>query len=189
MFIPFQSLQLARLYLNSLAGSTTRTDIRTKLKDIPRESDGYDSIYDETISRIKRQVCKSRRLATKTLCWIVYAKRQFVISELQHALAIEAGQRGFDYENITDPDDILSVCGGLVVIDEEKKLVRLVHHTVQEYFERTRNFWFPDENYGYADPEAYLTTVCITYLSFRAVGKQILLPERDFGKRLVSNKF
>ena len=39
---------------------------------------------------------------------------------------------------------MVSVCAGLVTVDEESDIIRLVHYTTQEFFERTQNIWFPN---------------------------------------------
>jgi hypothetical protein len=67
----------------------------------------------------------------------------YYISELQHALAVEVGEAELDEENLPEIEDIVSVCAGLVTIDEESGIIRLVHYTTQEYFERTQRQWFP----------------------------------------------
>ncbi|KAK3614703.1 hypothetical protein LTR22_027690, partial [Elasticomyces elasticus] len=54
---------------------------------------------------------------------------------------------------------VLSVCADLVFYDQQSDVVRLVHYTVQQYFEHTWSKWFGDESIALAD-------TCITYLSF-----------------------
>jgi hypothetical protein len=56
-------------------------------------------------------------------------------------------------------EDLLSACAGLVIVDEATDVIRLVHYTTQEFFERTRKRWFPDAS-------ANLTNLHITCLSF-----------------------
>ena len=56
-------------------------------------------------------------------------------------------------------EDIISVCAGLVAVDKESSIIRLVHYTTQEYFERVRMEWNPG-----AQEEIAVT--CLTYLSF-----------------------
>ena len=80
-------------------------------------------------------------------------------SEL-HAIAVETNKRELDKENITDIELIVAVCAGLVVVDEESDIIRLVHYTTQEFFERTWGRWFPDSHTD-------ITKTCVTYLSFR----------------------
>jgi hypothetical protein len=62
---------------------------------------------------------------------------------------------------ITKTDLMVSVSAGLVAIDEESNVARLVHYTAQEYFNRTRTEWFPNA-------QTDITKTCVTYLSFDA---------------------
>jgi hypothetical protein len=75
---------------------------------------------------------------------------------------------------------MVSVCAGsgLVTIDEESGIVRLVHYTTQEYFERTQSTWFLG-----ADDD--ITTVCITYLSSRTFESGFCESNKHFETRLV----
>jgi hypothetical protein len=59
--------------------------------------------------------------------------------ELQHAIAVELGKSKFDEKSQPDIEDIVFVCAGLVTVNKESKIIRLVHYTAQEYFERTES--------------------------------------------------
>lgn len=85
-------------------------------------------------------------------------KRPLTTAELQEALAVEIEEPALDKENLSEIDAMVSVCAGLVIVDEESDIVRLVHYTTQEYFERTQSRWFPDA-------ETHIATICVTYLS------------------------
>ena len=77
----------------------------------------------------------SRTLAEQALSWIACVKRPLTTSELQQALVVEIGCSELDKDNFIEIQDIVSVCVGLVAVDEESNTIRLVHHTTQEYFE------------------------------------------------------
>jgi hypothetical protein len=57
---------------------------------------------------------------------------------------VEAGESELDEDNLPQIEDMVSVCAGLVTVDEESGIIRLVHYTTQEYFQRTQKIWFPD---------------------------------------------
>lgn len=83
--------------------------------------------------------------------------------EIQHALAIEPGTSAFDEENLDDIDEIVSHCAGLVTVDEETQIIRLVHFTTQDYFRR----------YGteiLASAQQDIATSCLTYLLYDEFG-------------------
>jgi hypothetical protein len=100
-----------------------------------------------------------QEIALKVLSWITCAKRPLTTLELQQALAIEEGDSGLDEDAVEKIDRLVSVCAGLITVDQEGGIIRLVHYTTQEYFERTQNDWFPK-----AQSEIAIT--CLTYLSF-----------------------
>lgn len=50
---------------------------------------------------------------------------------------MELDKAEIDPEKVYDSEDLLSVCAGLVVVDKESGIIRHVHYTIQEYFERT----------------------------------------------------
>ncbi|KAH7244493.1 uncharacterized protein BKA55DRAFT_692293 [Fusarium redolens] len=90
--------------------------------------------YAQAMERIRAQKAGIRQLAERTLLWITCAKRPLNTSELQHALAVELEANEFDDKNFSAVDDMVSACAGLVIIDEESKIIRLVHYTMQDYF-------------------------------------------------------
>jgi hypothetical protein len=161
--------------MESLVGLTTVSGVRLKLEPFKREpggldgtpqdrnSNALDKAYDDAVDRINFQGEKPQELATKALSGITGAKRPITTLELQHALAVKLRDIELDEDNIPETDDITSVCFGLVTVDEETDIIRLVHYTTQEYFEKNRTSFFPDG-------ECPIVDTCITYLSFDAFG-------------------
>lgn len=134
------------------------------------------------MERIKMQTEGLQQLANNVLSWITYAKRPLTTTELQHALAVETDEPELDEENLPQVEDMVSVCAGLVTIDEESDIIRLVHYTTQEYFERTRSDWFPDA-------ETNITNICATYLSFDTFKCGFCPTDEQFELRLQGNPF
>lgn len=81
------------------------------------------------MERIEGQVTDQKDLAKQVLSWITYARRPLTTIELQHALAVEAGEAHLDEENLPQIEDMVSVCAGLVTVDDESGIIRLVHYT------------------------------------------------------------
>lgn len=133
---------LARLHLNSLAGTRSVKSLRKTLESLPHGPEGYDQAYDDVMHRIDQRDYGTKHFAYQILSWIVGTRRPLSVLELRHALGIETGESDMDEDNLPDADDMLSACAGLVVVDEQSSIIRLVHHTTQEFFQRTWRKFF-----------------------------------------------
>ena len=163
-------------------GKTTESDVRSALESLPTGSNAYDQAYKDAMERITSQDVDGGRLAKQVLSWITRAERPLSTVELQHAIAVEPGKSEFDEKRQPDIEDIVSVCAGLVTVDEESNIIRLVHYTTQEYFKRTQNYWFPNI-------EADISIICVTYLSFDVFKHGFCQTDEEFEERLRSNQF
>ncbi|KAJ4309546.1 hypothetical protein N0V84_011450 [Fusarium piperis] len=150
---------LAQIFLDSLDDKLTPKSIRSGLKDFRQHSQGpgetekvkaLDYAYEQAMERINNQKPGLRSIALQVLAWITCAKRPLTKLELQHALAVELGATELDEENLPDLPGTVSACCGLVTIENQTNIIRLVHYTTQEYFERHRRvfesgFCYKDE--------------------------------------------
>ena len=154
---------LAQLHMDSLTDKMSIKDVRRALKRFPRggDEDALKKAYSDAMERINAQQPGFRELAKQVLSWITYAKRELTLLELQHALAVEPGARCLDPDNLKDVGDMVSVCAGLVTIEQENSTIRLVHYTTQEYLQRIHFESDPDI-------QERIVTTCLTYLSFDA---------------------
>lgn len=134
------------------------------------------------MERIEVQKTGLRDLAKQVLSWITCAKRPLTTLELRHALAVEIAQSGLDIENLPEVEDMISVCAGLVTVDEESDVIRLVHYTAQEYFEQT---WA----LRITDAQINITKTCFTYLAFKAFDSGSCPTDETFTARLQENPF
>ncbi|KAK2026335.1 purine and uridine phosphorylase [Colletotrichum zoysiae] len=154
---------LAHLYLESLRDKTSATELRAVIgtaacrhdnisKDDKRQHTLYQA-YDVAMARIAEQSAGFRDL-----------ERPLSTMELQHALAIREDDTDLDYGNMRKIEVILSVCAGLVTVDQESDVVGLIHFTTQEYFDanETREKYFPDAH-------SHIAAACVSYLSLNAL--------------------
>ena len=147
---------MARFHMDSLVTKTKRKDVRKALENLPSR---LDESYDETIHRIESQPQEVSELAKRVLLWVCKSFRPLSFTEFQHALAVEPEMTEVDDDDIDDGDTLLSICAGLVVIDEEVRTLRFVHFTTQDYLERHSDALF-------GDPHAQITSSCLHYLGF-----------------------
>ncbi|KAF3128506.1 hypothetical protein TWF594_011559 [Orbilia oligospora] len=167
-------------------------EIQTCLEQFGTSSESpYDGTYQTIMNRIcgkdpedikkdKKASVGSARKAFQVLSWITRSSRHLTKEELQHAIAVEPGTNKIDKNNITNINDIISLCRGLVTYEEESNTVRLAHYTVQEYFERSWRSWFPHAN-------SDIAKTCILYLSYDHFKAGQSQSEEEFKKRLESN--
>jgi hypothetical protein len=156
--------------------------VLSTLNKLSKGSAILDEAYNEQIKRIDGQLVEDTSLARRALSWITYAQRRLTTKELCHALAIEPGDKALDNDNIYDVEDVISVCAGLVTVDKERDIVRLVHYTTQEYFEHVRLKWNPGA-------QEVIAVACLTYLSFDTFRSGSCTDDEAFEQRLAKNAF
>ncbi|KAJ7291361.1 ankyrin repeat-containing domain protein [Mycena rebaudengoi] len=144
---------LAKLHMDSLAIKNTVKAVRDALRNLPED---LEHTYNDAMDRIESQNKDDKEVALRALIWVANAKRPLSVHELCEALAIELGAITLDADGMLDMDFIVSVCAGLLIVDQA---VRLVHHTTQDYIDRVQPSRFPRA-------QTEITSQCLTYLSF-----------------------
>ena len=150
--------------MDRVFAARTIKNVKFALASMPQK---IDELYKLTLERIQQQAGDDGPLAMRILGWITHAKRPLSVNELQHGLAVEydddedndLNARGIDADNILQPESLIDVCAGLVIIDSASQIIRLVHYTTQEYFSNQRLNFF-------AGVEADISRACLTYLSY-----------------------
>ena len=160
---------LAPLYLNLLRDKMTPNEVQETIKQLREQSRSLNTkndnnevlahVYQHVMNRISQDQPGRNALAMKVLMWLTCAKRQLKTLELQEALAINQDSYTLHPHDFPHPTDMVSVCAGLVTVDKESGIIRLVHYTTQEYLKSTRENWFPQA-------ETTIARACIAYLSF-----------------------
>ncbi|KAI0200861.1 hypothetical protein F4808DRAFT_460373 [Astrocystis sublimbata] len=168
---------LAQLHFASLKGKDTPKAIRTAVQKLATGSNAYDTAYAAAMERIQGQLQEQAERAKQVLSWITCAKRPLTKRELQHALAVEVNKPQLDEDNLPQIQDVVSVCAGLVTVDEESSIVRLVHYTTQDFFLRTQSRWFPVAQLS-------ITEICTTYLSYEDFASGYSETDDNFETRL-----
>ncbi len=172
---------LARLYVDSLLDKRTKQKVLSTLEKLSKGTVALDKAYSDVIERIDGQLAEDRSLARRTISWISYAQRPLITQELCHALAVVPGDKALNGDGFYDVEDIISVCAGLVTIDESN-VIRLVHYTTQEFFEHIRLEWNPD-----ALEE--IASICLTYLAFDTFRSGSCRSDEDFEERVGKSIF
>ena len=152
----YRRFLIAKLQLDSLATKTTLRSLREAIEFAPKD---LDELYIQAWNRINNQNSDSRHDAKKALCWLSCSFRQLRVQELRHALAIREGDRIMNEENLMNFDRLVRSCAGLVTVDKESQIVRLIHQTAQDFFDGRSGEYF-------LDAHTQLARTCVTYLSF-----------------------
>ncbi|SLM39235.1 Ankyrin repeat-containing domain [Lasallia pustulata] len=171
---------LPRLHIESLAEKHDRKAVRLALERLPEK---LNETYDGALRRIRSQNNEDVRLARRVLTWISFATRPLKVEEMRHAIAVmnlEPGEKHIEDDGLPDKDLLLTVCAGIVIIDTESDIIRLVHYTAQEYFEQKRMQEFPNA-------QAKIAKACLTYLSLDTFMDGPCPEDEAMEDRLLSN--
>ncbi|RSL44920.1 hypothetical protein CEP54_014487 [Fusarium duplospermum] len=166
---------LVSLYLDSITRCRNVNSIRKAITELPKGPNAYDKLYANTMTRIQSR--DTRDLAMHVLSWVAWAKRHLTVRELQHALAIIDGAETLDEDSITDAEDLISSCEGLLILDPNTNIISLAHYTIQEYLETIRDTWF-------SDVENDMLRVCLEILSSPNFENGRCRRDTEFEKRL-----
>ncbi|KAL4884869.1 hypothetical protein BJY04DRAFT_214751 [Aspergillus karnatakaensis] len=145
----------AQFHVNFLATKHNVRDLKEGLENLPTTS---GAIYEQAMERIRGQNSDTLALALRTLCWIVGAVKPLSIVQVQHALAVREGDTDIHPDGLTSPSYLLSICAGLITVDQETSIMRLVHYTAKEYFERNNRTYLPQLHLEIAG-------TCLRYMS------------------------
>ena len=158
------------------------------LEDLPRDLVGTYSRILERVEREHEQLECVRRL----LQWLVKGTRSMTLDELSECIGLDLEEEtdAMDFDAvITDPTDILNLCGSLVTLSDDRK-VSLAHFTVKEFLmsDETRNsmaqFYVSDDQV-----ESDLAKTCLTYLNFGDFVRGVTSDEDNFHQMLEQYKF
>jgi len=122
---------------------------------------GLDDAYSTTLDRIREQKGNRVKLGMEALMWISCSERPLKAEELCHALAVEVETTDLNIDNTPSIRTLLGCTLGLVTVDEQSSVVRLVHFTLQEYLAAHPNL--------FVTPHAMMAEICLTYLNFQFV--------------------
>ncbi|KAF8963115.1 hypothetical protein BDZ97DRAFT_1662009, partial [Flammula alnicola] len=143
------------LQIEMVKGANTLKKLREILESLPS---GVHAMYSSTVARIESQSGDDSSLAMRALLWLTYAWCPLEVTELQDALAISNDAGIFDPDNVTEKSLLVSVCCGLVVVDQETDIIRLAHYTAHDFFKALTIGVF-------ARPHTFITESCMVYLS------------------------
>ncbi|KAH6879709.1 hypothetical protein BKA70DRAFT_1576154 [Coprinopsis sp. MPI-PUGE-AT-0042] len=141
----------AKLQLEALRNCVSALDVEETLQGFPSD---IEAIYAKTWERILAQGPKQSKLAQLILLWITHADGEMTIDTLRRAVATCPETYAFEPKRMVPEGLLLSVCCGLVSVDEKTRLARLIHYT-------TRDAILPRILELFPVPHALIAHVCI----------------------------
>ena len=115
------------MQITALKNIISIKSLRKAVESLPA---GLNATYKCSFERVETQNEEMASLARKAILWLTYANRSLKMEELQDALAVSDGTEGFDDDDISPAKLIISVCHGLIMVDEESETVRLVREYI-----------------------------------------------------------
>jgi ankyrin repeat domain-containing protein 50 len=113
----------AKLQLEALRHCISVQDIEDTLEEFPTD---INEIYMNTWERILAQAPKHANLAKLVFLWILHADGEMDIETLRRAVATHPDTHIYETKRLVPVTLLVSVCCGLVLVDETTQLVRLI---------------------------------------------------------------
>ncbi|KAF6741458.1 hypothetical protein DFP72DRAFT_1083911 [Ephemerocybe angulata] len=155
--------------------------VNSLLKALEHLPSGVNDMYRHTLERINAQPEEDVSIAHRVFIWLMYSvpgfdngssyAQSFSIADLQHALAVSFDDETYDEGEIIPASMILSLCGGLVIFEEEhpaighghsregrSSFVRFIHYTAYEYLKGCKLYTQPPA-------QTLLAVSCLVYLT------------------------
>ncbi|KAH6911303.1 hypothetical protein BKA70DRAFT_56704 [Coprinopsis sp. MPI-PUGE-AT-0042] len=164
----------ASLHLQALRECTNRRDLEKTLAEFPAK---LADAYAETWDRIINQSLGKALLAMNIFTWVLYATRSLSMEELRHAIASCPDTHQFEPGGLVVAEILISVCCGLLVIEEETQQVRLVHYTAKAILQALLVKVVPY-------PHSLLAAVCMNRLSNRGFQRSSINSKSDLDTAL-----
>jgi hypothetical protein len=117
----------ASLQLDAVCQCATAYEVRQSLEAFPSK---IEDVYRQTWKRILEQQSSHVLLAQTALVWVLNASRPMRIEELECAVATAPGTHNFENARVAPGTTLVALCHGLVTLEEESQLVRLVRKSL-----------------------------------------------------------
>lgn len=144
------------LQIQTILNKPRAGEMEEALDQLPRD---IEDAFGETLQRIQNQPDGQNTLGMNTLMWLAHAKRPLLVAELSEAIAIRPGSTSLNSKFRPSQKRMVGCCLGLATVDEKSAVIRLMHHSVQEYLHKYRSRVFDTGEHDIAQK-------CITYLLF-----------------------
>jgi ankyrin repeat protein len=137
--------------------------------------------YARTLERVSNQQDQPRKLAYRMLLWLSQARRPLSLQELSQAVAVDVGEVYLNKKKMSKEGIMTRVCMGLVVVDRDTSVIRLVHFSMQEYLHT--HLERSESGLIFVEKDMIVKT-CLTILLFDEFGKGECKSDAEFELRV-----
>jgi hypothetical protein len=109
--------------MSALQQCTSVHDVMETLANFPPR---IQDVYRLTWKRIVEQSSNGGLSASNPIIWVLNSPKSMTVPELQHASAVSLETHEFEPSRVVHKDTLVGQSRGLLVVDEETTLVRLV---------------------------------------------------------------
>ncbi|KAF2736998.1 C2H2 domain-containing protein [Polyplosphaeria fusca] len=171
----------AKLVMPNLLKQPTREKLLREIQST-RFPNGLGEAYERIVAWIKNNTVDSEWEIAKTLLgWMVCAKRQLTLREVQVALALDVENQQIDYDEKRLRTNIDDICGSLVLLSGDR--VQLVHSTAKQYVTKCTN------DIHEASVECELASLCLQYLTFDCFLRDEDIEKKDLRRQALDGHF
>lgn len=140
----------AKMHLESLKrGTMHKTSVKQLERALKSFPDEIEDVYEKAMHRIEADRA-SKVLGFDIIGLVARARRALKMTEVQHALAIldlSDNEEDFDDLELSDwtsaPNTLLNATSGLVMMENDGLVVRLVHESLERYVRKNWEKWIP----------------------------------------------
>lgn len=111
------------MQLATLREFTSSRQVKETLASFPTD---INDLYRQTWQRILGQAHGKAVLARNALTWVLYATRSLTLQEFREVVATCPDTHKYEPERLVPEGVLVGICQGLVIVEEETMLVRLV---------------------------------------------------------------
>jgi ankyrin repeat domain-containing protein 50 len=121
----------ASLQLDALRECFSLGEVRRVIEAFPST---IEAVYLHTWHRILQRNPTRVELAKYVLLWVLYAARPMTLGELEWAVATCPETYKFQPNEVVPGMNLVALCRGLVTLEEESGVVRLVRKSIGYFF-------------------------------------------------------
>lgn len=157
-FVSSNRFLLAILQLQSVLKFKDPVKVKDRLRNLPdTPTEAYHDLLD-------RMTPEDQDLARRVLGWVLLARRILKMAELREVLALnEEGSPSLDVNDCLEAEQVVSICGGLIIHNRGNDLVTFSHETVRPFLETHELTSLPSHS--------LLSSSCLAYLRLLPFGK------------------